>query len=277
MLTIYIGTFCRPDLVDLTSRAVKATCTEECRVVVQLQPRALTRQWAAVDEVIHASSRRGSWREIDRTGDAWLFLEDDCVPILPWSSESFPNKYVCRKDGGKTIVFSGAAAAMTVPRCEIDVARMSRKSLCPEVWGDLCHPAKSVFAESIMGGTFLHLDKSSNTHPDSPEGHAKRTLVELISQKLGLPPPDALSEKELEALVAAKMAERARNGDRITVDETNPAYPRERKPGLGDMVASGLSAVGITKERVSRAIGKPCGCENRQQWLNEAGKRLGIG
>jgi hypothetical protein len=69
----------------------------------------------------------------------------------------------------------------------------------------------------------------------------------------------------------------SQEGDQITVDETHPAYPRERKPGLGDMVAAGLAAVGITKERVSKAIGKPCGCAKRQERLNELGRRLGIG
>lgn len=47
--------------------------------------------------------------------------------------------------------------------------------------------------------------------------------------------------------------------------------------GLGDMVASVLSSLGITKERVSKAIGKPCGCEKRQAALNALGRRLGIG
>lgn len=50
-----------------------------------------------------------------------------------------------------------------------------------------------------------------------------------------------------------------------------------KKPGLGDMVASALSAVGITKERVSKAIGKPCGCAKRQRALNELGRKFGIG
>lgn len=69
----------------------------------------------------------------------------------------------------------------------------------------------------------------------------------------------------------------AQDGDTITVDETHEAYPRA-KPGLGDMVAAGLSAIGITKERVSKAIGKPCGCGARQQAMNEWGKKhLGIG
>lgn len=69
----------------------------------------------------------------------------------------------------------------------------------------------------------------------------------------------------------------SQDGDKITVDETHPAYPRERKPGLGDMVAAGLSAVGVTKERVSKALGKPCDCPKRQEWLNAVGKLLGIG
>ena len=68
----------------------------------------------------------------------------------------------------------------------------------------------------------------------------------------------------------------SRDGDQIIVDETHSDYPH-KKPGLGDRVASALAAVGITKERVSKAIGKPCGCAKRQQRLNELGRRLGIG
>jgi hypothetical protein len=66
------------------------------------------------------------------------------------------------------------------------------------------------------------------------------------------------------------------DGDRLVVDETHPAYPRA-KPGLGDMVKATLSAVGITEERVSKAIGAPCGCGKRAAKLNELGHRyLGL-
>jgi len=51
--------------------------------------------------------------------------------------------------------------------------------------------------------------------------------------------------------------------------------------GLGDMVADGLAAVGLTKDRaqaVASAVGiKDCGCGKRQAALNAVGKRLGIG
>ena len=47
--------------------------------------------------------------------------------------------------------------------------------------------------------------------------------------------------------------------------------------GLGDIVASGLSAIGITKERVSALAGGDCGCSKRQQQLNELGRKIGIG
>jgi hypothetical protein len=66
------------------------------------------------------------------------------------------------------------------------------------------------------------------------------------------------------------------DGDTITVDETHPAYPRA-KPGLGDMVKAGLSAIGITEERVSKAIGRPCGCSKRAESLNALGRKIGIG
>jgi hypothetical protein len=57
--------------------------------------------------------------------------------------------------------------------------------------------------------------------------------------------------------------------------------PRNCRPGLGDMVAAGLSAVGITKDRaqaVAQAVGlQDCGCAERQRRLNELGQKLGIG
>jgi hypothetical protein len=62
----------------------------------------------------------------------------------------------------------------------------------------------------------------------------------------------------------------------VEVDTNHSAYPRA-KPGLGDMVASGLSAIGITKERVSKLAGGDCGCAKRQAALNELGRRMGIG
>ena len=43
------------------------------------------------------------------------------------------------------------------------------------------------------------------------------------------------------------------------------------------MVAAGLTAIGITKERVSAAIGRPCACGQRQEALNELGRKIGIG
>jgi hypothetical protein len=72
----------------------------------------------------------------------------------------------------------------------------------------------------------------------------------------------------------------SQDGDTITVDETHASYPKARH-GLGDMVASGLSAVGITKQRVqavASAVGvKDCGCSQRQEALNELGRKIGIG
>ena len=70
------------------------------------------------------------------------------------------------------------------------------------------------------------------------------------------------------------------DGDRMVVDETHPAYPHKRA-GLGDMVAAGLDAVGITKQRVQAVASKvgikDCGCAKRQAAANRLGhKYLGL-
>lgn len=49
------------------------------------------------------------------------------------------------------------------------------------------------------------------------------------------------------------------------------------RAGLGDYTAAGLQAVGITKDRVSRVLRRPCGCLKRQMQLNRLGRKIGIG
>ena len=47
--------------------------------------------------------------------------------------------------------------------------------------------------------------------------------------------------------------------------------------GLGDRVAAALSVIGITKERVEAVVGGPCGCSERQGYINAAAaKWLGM-
>jgi len=68
---------------------------------------------------------------------------------------------------------------------------------------------------------------------------------------------------------------------RCGVSSRWPDVPRNCLPGLGDMVAAGLSSLGITKERVNavaKSVGvNDCGCHERQRKLNELGRKLGIG
>lgn len=40
---------------------------------------------------------------------------------------------------------------------------------------------------------------------------------------------------------------------------------------LGDAVSKALAAVGVTEERVSAALGRPCGCKARREKLNRLG------
>lgn len=57
----------------------------------------------------------------------------------------------------------------------------------------------------------------------------------------------------------------------------NAVWHKCKAMGLGDLVAAGLAAIGITEERVSAAIGRPCGCGERREKLNELGRQIGLG
>lgn len=50
-----------------------------------------------------------------------------------------------------------------------------------------------------------------------------------------------------------------------------PTKRRPRPLGLGDRVEQALSLVGITEERVSKWLGRPCGCNKRKRKLNQLG------
>ena len=64
--------------------------------------------------------------------------------------------------------------------------------------------------------------------------------------------------------------------DRCGKPARNPKVRRNcsGKPGLGDLVEKMLSAVGITKKRVEKLVGKPCGCGKRQEALNRLGRKI---
>lgn len=69
------------------------------------------------------------------------------------------------------------------------------------------------------------------------------------------------------------ITERFDDGD-VTVQTSHPLAP-PLPAGLGDRVADGLAAVGITKQRVSRWTGKKdCGCKKRQELLNKLGQKV---
>ena len=55
----------------------------------------------------------------------------------------------------------------------------------------------------------------------------------------------------------------------VGAETANQLPNNSQERGLGDMLEQALTAVGVTKERVSEWLGKPCGCEERKKKLNE--------
>lgn len=258
MLTIFTSTCCRPDYVQLLSRAIRVTATESYRLVVVVHPGGIRRDWDGVDEVIEGrTSGYVAWKEIRQMiAGPSVIMHDDCVPVLPWNREIFPSSH-CARAAGHTLYYHADQPQPAAPL--IPATRVAAKSDCPSGWSDeLCLSALAAHAEQMLEGTFLHIDKGTIAKPDCPANAAKPRLVKAICDFLGIPLPAPLTSAEA---------------------ATHPGkfFPSMARPGLGDIVKAGLSAVGITEERVSKVVGKPCGCGKRAEAMNKFGaKYLGM-
>ena len=65
---------------------------------------------------------------------------------------------------------------------------------------------------------------------------------------------------------------------RIDVPCSEPKAPslwQQLKSGLlGDVTETILTSIGLTKAKWQEIIGGPCGCGERQEWLNKVGQAL---
>jgi hypothetical protein len=172
-------------------------------------------------------------------GGVRMFLEEDMIPVRCWSVDDYPGRRVAAQGN----VHGQPWPALTIlrdagePATSIVPQRFVRDGGCPD-WLPAELCEPALRANAkVLGDHFLHLDKMYR--PNVPEAAAKNELLELLRQRFADAPPAS--------------------------------------PGLGDLVAAGLSAIGITPERVSAALGvKDCGCKKRQQQLNDLGRRIGI-
>jgi hypothetical protein len=263
MLTVYTSTCCRPDLVQLLADCLRATFSGEYRFVVYVHRGGITRPWRNVDEVVQGTmDGYAAFQEISPaiTGGRSLVIHDDCVPVMPWSLDLIPAGHIGRVDGSTLRFHDGP---FHYPAPELVADRIAAASQCPPAWGGFCEQAVAAGAESMLDGLFCHLDKGTLWKPTAEQ----YDLADAIADHVGVPRVVPLTAEEL-------AAHPGRSSPRPVYA---PVAARKPTPGLGDMVAGALSAVGITKERVSAILGKDCGCPERQAAMNSWGKHIGIG
>lgn len=240
-MKILTATDWRPEIAEVWCAAVSATLTTPHAATVLFQ--GPEPQCQCERRQIPRAGSTVALFALDRyaTGPVRMFLEEDMIPVRPWSVDDYPGKLLAAEGSpgrpwpALTIKRdAGEPATALVPQ------RFVRDGGCPD-WlpSELCEPALRANAK-VLGQHFLHIDKMYRK--DVPEAAAKNELLELLRQRYA------------------------------------DAQPTQR--GLGDMVAAGLAAVGITKERVQAVASKvginDCGCKKRQAALNRAGQYLGL-
>lgn len=88
-----------------------------------------------------------------------------------------------------------------------------------------------------------------------------------FSQGLQCPRCGYLAKQERTFRVCRTLDEMATHLAKVTAKPWIPVP----NPMVGDRVAKALAFLGITKDRVSKAVGGDCGCAQRQSGLNNVG------
>jgi len=205
MITIATNTFCRPDLVQLLADSLAVTLNEPYEFVVWVQPGGLKRLWRNVHKVIDGKmfGYRANIEVLLNTPPPFVYLHDDCIPVLPWTQEIFP-KENCSRISEPTVAYYSKKYSPIVESI-IPVTRVSTIENAPIKWGKLRNLASECLVESLANGIFLHTDKgtmgSQNTFISkliTPELITKkRLLVQEIASFLGFDAPDPLSSDEI--------------------------------------------------------------------------------
>lgn len=241
-MMIVTATNGRPEIAEVWCAAVTATLrTEHAALVLYNGSKPACN--CKTQEYASITATVGLRLDSFSRGPVRMYLEEDMIPVCPWTVNDYPGRLVAAQGNEHGQPWPALLIKRDVgqPETAIVSQRFVRAGGCPD-WlpPDLCEPALRANAK-VLGEHFLHIDKMYR--PGVREAADKNALLWLLRERYADAPPA-------------------------------PRAP----PGLGDYVAAGLSAVGITPERVSAALGvKDCGCKKRQARLNELGRKIGIG
>lgn len=239
-MRIYTATNTRPDVATLWFKAMRATLQTPA-VLVEAhasEPTGCADESVPIEDHGFGNPLFVVRKVIPADGDR-MFVEEDIIPVVPWSPDEYQGDllFLDAHRGAPWPAFTVARTRNAFRPFGLVPQRFVRDGGCPE-WLPAELCQPALDANAkVVGSHFLHIDK---VYRRLPGAEAKDRLIELLHGWF----------------------------DGRTF---------ERRRGLGDMVAAGLSAIGVTKERVSAVLGKPCACGQRQAALNELGRRIGIG
>ena len=238
-MKVYTATERRPEVASVWARAIRATLRDAHCTVAAYQ----MQQPDGFDELIplhHAGAAAGPWliHAVLPREPVRLYIEEDIIPVVEWSVSDYPGELLYAEGSpGNPWHAFYLGRGRRGAVITLVPQRFVRDGGCPD-WLPADLCEPALRANAkVLGSHFLHLDKMYRSNV--PEAAEKNALLELLRERYADAPP-----------------------------------PR---PGLGDMVSAGLAAVGITPERVSKVLGRPCGCKERAAKLNELGRRIGIG
>lgn len=278
MFKIYTSTYCRPDLVQLLADSLSVTVNEPYEFIVYVHKNGLKRQWKNVHNIIQGDNEGYyAWRQLIPlfTKSKTVVMHDDLIPVKVWGSDSFRYSR-CAYSNVFLYSFDGDM------RCPpyLPVHRIHSVDKCPEGWESFCELAANSRVESLNYGTFIHIDKGTTTHPNSPINAHKRLLIENIAKHLGIEPPEPLSDYELSFHRGYLQKNPVSTNDIFWMDQ-EAAYKKYLEKSNNKNIISekvSESAIGGPGTELKKILSKfginstpDCSCNKKAKLMNEKG------
>jgi hypothetical protein len=171
-MNIYTATTSRPEIAEVWCAAIAATLqTPHAATVLYSGQRPSCRCLVRFVANAGRNSPLTALTLYAPRAGVRMFLEEDMIPILPWSVDEYPGRLLYAEGyPGKPWPALTVMRGSGEPSIGLVPQRYVRDGGCPE-WlpADLCEPALRANAK-VLGAHFLHLDKMYRR--EAPEAEA---------------------------------------------------------------------------------------------------------
>lgn len=251
MITIHTANYDNCGLARLWNKSIKSTCGDMNKTSIYYNgdpPKCADQEKSWAEVGLNANGRPHFYTvlKVMPQEGIRLYIEDDMIPLRPWSVEEYPGNPGILCGAGRspwyafTVYRSGMARGMAAGYSRIiqTPCRERMPDWMPEPLRKLALDADSL----IVGDHFLHVDRISAWWPRNP---AKEALLDALCDWWEVPRIDHKDRVNPSVAAAEKIARKSGQVNKSVGDSVTKRIPIQERKSLV-CVRRGVDPIGTT-------------------------------